>query len=111
MFSVWFKKLKYQKQTSKKWTNHVSKTRLPKVKDIAKCVFEQQGKSFLKILQHIGCRSLNTSYLEIGKKPGISWLTYQPHNSSADSARELFKPSKDSASLQVCNEKKNFFCE
>jgi len=44
-------------------------------------------------------------------------LTYQLHNSPSDCGRELFKPSKDSASLQVCNEKKflvwgfRFFCE
>jgi len=43
--------------------------------------------------------------LEIGEKLGKFWLTYQPHSSSADSARELFKPSKDLASLRVCNEK------
>jgi len=28
------------------------------------------------------------------------------HNPAADYARELFKPSKDSASFRVCNEKK-----
>jgi len=44
-------------------------------------------------------------------------LTYQLHNSPGDCGRELFKPSKDPASLQVCNEKKfsvwgfGFFCE
>jgi len=31
----------------------------------------------------------------------------QPHNLAVDCARELFKPSKDSARLLVCNEKKN----
>jgi len=46
--------------------------------------------------------------LEIGEKPGIFGLTYQPHSSSADCAVELlkFEPSKDLASLRVCNEKK-----
>jgi len=44
--------------------------------------------------------------LEIEEKPGIFWLTYQPHSSSVDCTRELFKPSKDSANLNVCNEKK-----
>jgi len=43
--------------------------------------------------------------LEIGEKPGKFQLTYQPHGSSADCARELFKPSKDWASHQLCNEK------
>ena len=41
-------------------------------------------------------------------KPGIFCLTYRPHSSSVDCARELFKPLKDSASLRVCN-KKNVF--
>jgi len=40
-----------------------------------------------------------------GKTKDI-WLSYQPHSSSADCARELFKPSKDSASLRLCNDKK-----
>jgi len=47
-------------------------------------------------------------YIVLGnreKKTGIFRLTYQPHSSSADCAKELFKPSKDSASLRVCNEK------
>jgi len=51
-------------------------------------------------------------YLEIGQKPAvfaclINSITppYQQHNTSADCARELFKPSKDSARLLVCNEK------
>jgi len=35
-------------------------------------------------------------------------LSYQPHSSSGDCTRELFKPSKDSASLVVSN-KKYFF--
>jgi len=34
-------------------------------------------------------------------------MSLHGHNSDAKSGRELFKPSKDSASLQVCNEKKN----
>ena len=44
-------------------------------------------------------------------KPGIFQLTYQLHNSSADCAGELFKPSKskDLASLRVCNENKDFW--
>jgi len=33
----------------------------------------------------------------------------QLHNLPVDCARELFKPSKDSASLQVCNDKKIWF--
>jgi len=55
--------------------------------------------------------------LGIGEKLGIFWLTYQQHSSSADCARELFKPSKGLASLQICNEKNffglgfHFFCE
>ena len=40
-----------------------------------------------------------------GKKTGIFRLTYQLHSSSANCARELFKPSKDLASLQVRSEK------
>jgi len=55
--------------------------------------------------QHFGCWSANILYLEIGEKPGIFWLTSQPHSSSADCARELYKPSKDLACLRVCNEK------
>ena len=61
--------------------------------------------------KHVGCQ------LEIGLKSSIFWLSYQYHSSSANCARELFKPSKDSASLRVCNEKKvfvlgfKFFCE
>jgi len=34
--------------------------------------------------------------------------TLQLHNLLVDCARELFKPSKDSASLQVCSENKYF---
>jgi len=41
----------------------------------------------------------NISYLEIGEKTGMFGLTYQPHSSSTHCARELFKPSKDLASL------------
>jgi len=44
--------------------------------------------------------------LEIREKPGVFRFSYQLHSSLADCAKELFKPSKDSASLQVCNEKK-----
>ena len=32
------------------------------------------------------------------------WLLHQQHSSSSECARELFKPSKDSASLWVCSE-------
>jgi len=46
--------------------------------------------------------------LEIREKPGVFRFSYQLHSSLADCAKELFKPSKDSASLQVCNEKKIF---
>ena len=35
-------------------------------------------------------------------------LPYQQHSSSANCTRELFKPSKDLASLIDCNEKKSF---
>ena len=54
---------------------------------------------------------MNTSYLETREKPGIFQLTYQLHNSSADCAGELFKPSKskDLAGLRVCNENKDFW--
>jgi len=33
-------------------------------------------------------------------------MSWQLHNSPGNCAGELFKPSKDSPSLQVCNEKK-----
>jgi len=46
--------------------------------------------------------------LEIGEKPGIFQLPYQPHSSSVDYGRELFKPLKDLAILRVCNGKKFF---
>jgi len=45
------------------------------------------------------------SYLERPKTSSFQ-LSYQRHNSSADCARELFKLSKDLASLLVCDEKK-----
>jgi len=51
---------------------------------------------------------MNILYLEIWEKPRIFRLTYQSHGSSAHCTRELFKPSKDSASLPACNEKKFF---
>jgi len=35
-------------------------------------------------------------------------MSLQGRNSSTESTTELFKPSKDMASLQVCNEKKIF---
>jgi len=54
---------------------------------------------------HIGYRSMNISHLEIVEKPGIFCLTYQLHSSSADCARKLFKPWKDSTSLRMSNEK------
>jgi len=38
-------------------------------------------------------------------KSGISHLPQQQHNSCTDYARELFKPSKDSACLLVCTRK------
>jgi len=41
-------------------------------------------------------------------KTSSFWLPYQRHSSSADCARELFKPSKDSASLLVCTRKTIF---
>jgi len=45
---------------------------------------------------------MTISHLEIGEKPGIFRLTYQLHSTSANCARELFKPLKDLTSLQVC---------
>jgi len=50
-------------------------------------------------------------YIMLGNRGtlGIFWLTYQPHTSSADCAKELFIPSKLSASLQVDNEKNVWF--
>ena len=58
-------------------------------------------------------------YIIPGFRPKTSSfrLPYQHHSSSADCARELFKPSKDSASLLVCTRKNflvgdcRFFCE
>jgi len=44
--------------------------------------------------------------LENWGKTRVFRLTYQAHSSSADCARELFKPSKYSANLEVRNEKK-----
>jgi len=35
-------------------------------------------------------------------------VSLRQHNSGAESAGELFKPSQDSASLPVCNEEKFF---
>jgi len=49
---------------------------------------------------------MNISYLENREEPGIFQLTYQPHSSSVDCARELFKTLKESANLRVYNEKK-----
>jgi len=48
--------------------------------------------------------------LELWNQPKTSScrLLYQQHNSSADCAKVLFKPLKDSASLQVWNEKQFF---
>jgi len=45
-----------------------------------------------------------------GNRPKTSscQLPYQRHSSSADCTRELFKPSKDLASLLVCTQKENF---
>jgi len=50
------------------------------------------------------------SYLEIGLKPAVfgcltNAIAPPP---KGESGRELFKPSKDSAILLVCNEKKFF---
>ena len=44
-------------------------------------------------------------HLEIGLESSIFQLSYQPHSSSTDCTRKLLQPSKDSASLLVCNEK------
>jgi len=41
-------------------------------------------------------------------KSGTFHKSHQLHNSSANYAREMFKPLKDSASLRVCNEIKIF---
>jgi len=38
-------------------------------------------------------------------KPSSFCLPYQHHSSSVDCARELFKPSQDSASLLICSPK------
>jgi len=40
-------------------------------------------------------------YIVLGnwEEPGIFWLTYPPHSSSADWARERLKPPEDLASL------------
>jgi len=59
-------------------------------------------KVFQKVFAFLTCSQPVYKYivLEIGEKPGIFRLTYQPHNSPADCARELFQPSKDLASLQ-----------
>ena len=40
--------------------------------------------------------------------PSCFQLSYQLHNSLGDCAKELFKPSKDSTSLRVCNDNKFF---
>jgi len=54
----------------------------------------------------LAARCTNISYLEIGLKSSIFQSSYQQHSSSADYAEELFKPSKDLASLWVSNETK-----
>jgi len=60
---------------------------------------------------------MNVLHLEIREKLGIFRLTYHPHRFSADCTRSCSKPSKDSARLRVCIEKKifwfwvSFFCE
>jgi len=43
-------------------------------------------------------------------KSSCSHVSLQVHSSSANCVRELFKPSKDSASLSVCSEKKFWIC-
>ena len=53
---------------------------------------------------------MDVLYLEIELKSSIFQLPYQPHNSSADCARELFKPSNDTANFRVCNGKKLYGC-
>jgi len=72
----------------------VSKPRCVEVKWLLRSV-PHEG-----INSHFGCRHMNTACLENGLKSGIFWLTWQPHSTSADCAKELFKPLKDSASLQ-----------
>ena len=54
---------------------------------------------------HIRCQRTNISCLEFSLKSSIFHVSQQRHNSSADCARDLFKPSKDSGSLRVWNEK------
>ena len=58
------------------------------------------------------CGHTNISYFEIRHKSSIFRLSYQPHSSSADCAKELFKHSTDLVSLRVCNEKNSVlgFC-
>jgi len=68
--------------------------------------------SFLNIFR-AGVRYIRTS---IRPKKRF-WLPYQPHSSSADCARELFKASNRSTNRLVCTLKKffvggcEFFCE
>jgi len=57
--------------------------------------------------KNISTLAADLQYIVLGNrgKTRVFRLTFQLHSSSADCARELFKPSKDSASLWVCNEK------
>ena len=43
-------------------------------------------------VSYFRCWHTNIPYLEIRLKSSIFWLSYQPHSSLADWARELFKP-------------------
>ena len=56
------------------------------------------------------CSLLAYEYIVLGNRgeTRVFRLTYQQHSSSASCTREQFKPSKDLASLQVCNEKNTF---
>jgi len=58
------------------------------------------------------CKLLYTVTTSLTFTAGMIWpisscflLSHQLHNSPDECARELFKPSKDSASLRDCNEK------
>jgi len=60
--------------------------------------------------RYLTCSVPGYNIFVLGNQPKTSsfQLPYQQHSSSADCARELFKPLKDSASLLVCNEKTFF---
>jgi len=56
----------------------------------------------IKVLRYTEvCAALNTFGASTVCMSQVSSVTYQLHNSLAECARELFKPSKDVASLLV----------